>query len=100
MQDYINAVKNFNKSHTLCDWFKMFSIETWQRIDFSRRRDGLKIFETTITQNLVFQLEFTRQMLSSLGYGNRVFIKESKNEKINGNDLEILLQVGTNYIKL
>lgn len=81
---------------TLCDEMKRLSIETWERIGFARSRSGLKIYETTITQNLLFGL---KKFSEHYGTGC-VQMFEATNEATNGNDMEIFLQVGSNYICL
>jgi hypothetical protein len=51
------AVKNqFTANPNLCDLFKLLSIETWKRIEYSYSRARVKVFETTITQNLIFSI--------------------------------------------
>lgn len=90
----MKATTTFNPN--LCDEMRRLSIETWERIGFARNRFGLKIYETTITQNLLFQL----QKFSELCGSGNVKMYESTNEKTNGNDIEIFLQVGKSYICL
>lgn len=73
---------------TLCDVFRAAALDTWYRIGFSRTRPGLKIHETTITQNLVYELNLLKSVLSGLNFS----IFESTNERANGDDLEILIK--------
>ena len=82
--------------HTLCDEMKNLSIETWERIGFARSRPGLKIYETTITQNLLFELK----KFSERHKITQIDMFEATNEKTNGNDLEIFLRVGSKYLCL
>jgi len=84
------------KKTTLCDEFQRLSVETWDRIGFARSRSGLKIYETTITQNLLFQLK----KFSELYKTTQVQMFEAVNEKTNGNDIEIFLQIDSDYICL
>lgn len=74
-------------------WLNSFSVNTWERIEFVRTRNRLKIFETTVTQNLLFEI-------TKLSEAIRLPIKmyESVSERTNGNDLEILLQTKKGYI--
>lgn len=72
-----------------CDVFRAAALDTWYRIEFSRKRPGLKIHETTVTQNLVYELNLLNwQMYSRLG----ISIFESTDERANGDDLEIKVQ--------
>jgi len=72
----------------LCSLFQAAAHDTWLRIRFSRRVPGLKIHETTITQNLVYELNLLQQRL-----GIRNFrIQESLNEKSNGYDLQVVIR--------
>lgn len=80
---------------SICTELKRLSIDTWNRIGFTRSRKGLKIFETTITQNLLFELKKFSETCPS-----KLYIYEAINEKVNGNDMEIFLQVGSHYICL
>lgn len=80
---------------SICEELKRLSIDTWKRIGFVRTRKGLKIYETTITQNLLFELKKFSELCPT-----NVQIYEATNEKVNGNDIEIFLQVGSHYIYL
>ena len=77
----------------LCKILRDLSQETWQRIQFARSRKGLKIYETTITQNLLFELH--RQ-----GSNNLISIFEAIDEKTNGNDIELYIPYKTGFIFL
>ena len=51
------AVKNrFAATPNLCDLFKLLAIETWKRIEYAYLKPRVKVFETTITQNLIFSI--------------------------------------------
>ena len=82
---------------TLCDEMKRLSVETWERIGFARTRSGLKIYETTITQNLLYSLQKFSEFSKTTA---EVQMFEAINEARNGNDIEIFLQVGKSYIYL
>jgi hypothetical protein len=66
----------------LYSFLQLYSVQTWNKIGFVRRKKGLKISETTITQNLIFDF-WQLAAASKLP----VELYESKNEKANGNDL-------------
>lgn len=85
-----------NKDCSLCDELKRLSHETWERIGFVRTRSGFKIFETTITQNILFSLKKFTENCSQ----HQLQMFEAIDEKTNGNDIEIFLQVGDKYISL
>jgi len=81
---------------TLCDEMRRLSVDTWERIGFARSRVGLKVYETTITQNLLFELKKFSEHYKT-GF---VHMFEATNEKANGNDIEIFVQIGNKYICL
>lgn len=84
-----------HETPTICDVFKAASIDTWERIKFSRTTPGLKISETTITQNIVYELRLLKQRYMHVGYT----LAESKHEDVNGRDmlLRILYPGGRVY---
>ena len=88
---------NTKVTSTLCDEMKRLSVETWERIGFARTRSGLKIYETTITQNLLYSLQKFSELSKTTA---EVQMFEAINEDRNGNDIEIFLQVGKSYIFL
>jgi hypothetical protein len=65
---------------------RYLSVETWQRIERCRRLHNSIISEVTITENLV---DTFRQMDED-GILN-IGIMQSTNERVNGNDLEIVI---------
>lgn len=67
----------------LSKWAADFSISTWNRIRDSNVRKGLKTNETTITQNMIYDL-------FQLNYNN-IIIDEAENEAVNGNDLDLYI---------
>mgnify|MGYP000870104258 CR=1 FL=1 len=69
----------------VCEYLNYFEEETWQRIAFTRKTSLSNIRETTLTENLVFNLFRIGQAQSN------VLIFESENETRNGNDLEIII---------
>lgn len=51
-----------------CVAFMAAALDTWYRIQFSRTRPRLKIHETTITQNLVYELTILKASYSGLNF--------------------------------
>ncbi|GGH72717.1 hypothetical protein HNQ91_003499 [Filimonas zeae] len=77
----------------IISWLRDYSIETWRRIAFTRSNSRGKIFEVTLTQNLVFQLYYqfrSRRLPFELW--------EARDEKSNGNDLEFAIETPRGYI--
>jgi len=72
-----------------CVAFMAAALDTWYRIQFSRTRPRLKIHETTITQNLVYELTILKASYSGLKF--RLF--ESVEEKTQGDDLELKIRM-------
>jgi hypothetical protein len=69
----------------LCDLFQAAARDTWARIRFSRTIPRLKIHETTITQNLVYELSLLKQRFPGLPFT----LYESNDEAAQGDDLEL-----------
>jgi hypothetical protein len=81
------------KKQDLYSWLQLYSVQTWNKIGFVSNRKLLKINETTITQNLVFDF-WQLAAASKLP----VELYESKNEKANGNDLEIVVETSKGFL--
>jgi hypothetical protein len=77
----------------LYSFLQLYSVQTWNKIGFVRKRKGLRLNETTITQNLVFDF-WQLAMASKLP----IEIYESKNEKAHGNDLEIIIETSKGFL--
>lgn len=87
--------QNYNPNKNLaCNLFMAAAIDTWQRIQFTRTRPPLKIFEATITQNIVYELNLLKQRYKL----NSFTIFEAVDEKANGDDLEICVQHSSGLI--
>lgn len=85
--EYTSVKNKFAVNPNLCDLFKLLSIETWKRIEYSFLRQGGRINETTITQNIIFTINaFTDQ------FGLDIDIFEALDEKRNGNDFELIIK--------
>lgn len=80
---------------SVCDWFKYFSFQTWEKLRFAYHHSAVKMHETTITQDLVFTF-WRLAGLKKLP----VMMLESEDEKANGNDLEIIIETNKRYIIL
>jgi len=76
------------KDWDVCKLFKAGAIDTWERIKFTRSINRLKILETTITQNLVYEFKLLQEKYRLRGF--RLY--ESRDEKANGSDLMLWVQ--------
>lgn len=77
------------KVYNLCNLLKSISYDTWRRIEFVRNRKGLKILETTITQNILYSINmFSHLSLTPIP----ITIYEAENEAANGNDIELVIR--------
>lgn len=90
-ESLLNLIKNAD----LKSFFRHFSILTWNKLGFSFYKNRLKIYETTITQDLLFQF-----MLLEKESNLAIELFESNLEETNGNDLEILIETEKGYIML
>jgi len=89
------ALGSLLRDFTLKDWLETFSKDTWARLDFSRSwRKEIKTYETTLTQNLIYQL----WRIARITENPQIRILESRNETANGNDIEIFVQRDSHYI--
>ena len=76
--------------------YKDIATDVWDRMKFASETSS-KISETTLTENLLFMINKYRISAKD----NSIRIYESKDEKANGNDLEIYLEISKNrYILL
>lgn len=85
MSIVIHSLKYLRRDFNICDLFRAASYDTWERIAFSRTRPRMKIQETTITQNLVYEMNLFKWTFGIGGFS----IYESTNEAAHGDDLEI-----------
>ncbi|CAN1578039.1 hypothetical protein MCERE19_04256 [Spirosomataceae bacterium] len=76
---------------TINKYLKLISISVWKRIEFVWKTNNLRISETTITENLLFELW---QKSSNIQF------YEATDEKTNGNDIAIYLETSKGYIYL
>lgn len=92
-----NKIKDFSQAKanysTLSEWGNWFASDTWQRIGFCRQVAHFNLHEVTITQNLLFsfwQLALHSQL--------PVQLYKARDEKTNGNDLEIAIQTDMGFV--
>lgn len=71
--------------------YKDISFETWDRLGFSERV-GSTLSEPTITENLLYEI----QKYKDKHHDRSIHIYEAKNEKTNGNDLEVYMEIAKN----
>ncbi|MCJ8330405.1 MAG: hypothetical protein HRT89_09055 [Lentisphaeria bacterium] len=76
-------------SDLLCQWASDFSAETWGKIKLAHNSKYFKIYETTITQNMIYE-----SIVNDFG---KISIQEAVDESRNGNDLEVFIKVGSKY---
>ena len=77
-----------------CNFFYSYAETTWNRIRFARLIKQ-RISETTLTENLIFDFWYQAKK------GHLpVEIYEAKDEKSNGNDLEIFIETGLGFLLL
>lgn len=86
-------LKQFLTTRSLCDWSRFFSVSVWEKIDFCRSTAKFNIYETTITQDLIYQFWQLAQHKSI-----PIYLYQSRNEKANGNDIEIYRQTSKGYM--
>lgn len=80
----------------LCTELERLSYETWDRIMFARTRRGLRIYETTLTQNILFSLRRFQEKCTDYSLS----LSEAIDETVNGNDIELVVQTSQGYLKL
>lgn len=94
MQEYFRLREQFKISPTLCNFLQLLSCDTWNRIEFVRTRMGLKVFETTLTQNILYTFRLYAEAFPTLA----IKIFEATDEKTNGNDIELIIQTNQGYV--
>jgi hypothetical protein len=94
MNEQIRLYHQFNNSPNLCNLLQLISFEIWQRVKFGRTKVGYKVFETTITQNVIFEIYSYSQYHPNIP----IKVYEAINEPANGNDIELIIQTRNGYI--
>lgn len=92
MNEYLLCMRNCMLAKNFCSWIIDYQKAVWHRIGYSRSIRGMKVYETVITQNLVFDLALKKLP--------GVVIFESMNERKNGSDLLIEICCGSKVKKL
>lgn len=88
MSTSIESVCNeFVKNRDIASFIKMFSVIMWEKISFVRQQKGLKFYEVTATQNLLFQFK-----LLASAFPMQVRMFEAVDEETNGNDIELFIE--------
>lgn len=95
MDEYLSLIMRFNRNPNLCNWFQLCAYDTWRRIEFARNQRGLRIFETTITQNILYEFAIYKLL-----YNLNIDMYESADEEANGNDIEFEYTIGDQVMKL
>jgi hypothetical protein len=100
LSENIKYKQNAIERKSVVDLIKYVSIDIYNRIGFvrnlSRRQEFIRVYEVTLTQNLVYELiKFSKE--NNL---NLVGIYESQNEKMNGSDILLCVKLSRGYIKI
>lgn len=81
-------LKIFQKSHQLKDWLAYFSALTWEAYSYPHKSHSLPTYETETTNLLIKNLF---KAISKYPLPIRIF--KARNEKVNGNDLELVIPI-------
>lgn len=86
----------FQASNTLnlCNFLQSISQETWNRIQFAHSKKNFKTFETTITQNILYNLH----VFSTNNPHIPIKMFEAVDEPLNGNDIEFIIKTSNGYL--
>lgn len=86
---------DFEKSQDIIDWFAYFSNYVWDKLEFANTQDWSisKVDERAFTNNLVTEIAELIK-LDKIPLPIRLF--HSPNERVNGSDLEIVVQINKN----
>lgn len=68
--------------------YKKISIDTWNRLEFANKTNS-KFSETTITENLLYSINQYKVSCAD----SSIQMYEAKDEKTNGNDLEVYIEI-------
>lgn len=91
----LDASRGEDKKLSTCNIFSEIAKETWERFHFAYEKKGFKIYETTITQNILYKIEKIRRYLDV-----NIILREAVDEKTNGNDIEFVITDGTRSLKM
>jgi hypothetical protein len=84
---FTSAKNSFEGNPGLCNLFKFLAVETWKRLEFTYVKPKLKVYETTLTQNIAFAINAYVDVYPQL----LIDVWESDDENANGNDLELVI---------
>lgn len=91
MKEAIDFYAQSWSATNLCAWAEAYSRMVWHRIHYARSTARMRVFETTITQNLIFDLVSKR--FPAIG------VWEAKDETANGDDIEVVIEIhGVAYV--
>ena len=90
-----DAVREAFHGHNAQDILKIISAHVWNRIEYARTRKGFRIYETTITQEL---LHYTILAAKESKFNIKLF--EAESEKTNGNDIECFIETESGFVLL
>jgi hypothetical protein len=88
MQTFTDLFKKLKDNLTLSNFLQLVAFDTWKRVEFGRTRKGFKVYETTITQNILYQFCIFSDLFPEVPI--RMF--EAKNERHDGNDIELIIR--------
>lgn len=96
MLELLRLINQLNVAPNLCNIMQLLAYDTWKRIQFTRTRakKGFKIFETTITQNIIYDLRLLCELFPYLN----IRMYEAIDEKTNGNDIELIVKTREGFI--
>jgi hypothetical protein len=89
----LEYAKKFQINPSIVYWAEISAIKIWRKIIFSRSAADFNMHENTVTQNLIYsfwELAITRVF--------PVQLYQAKNERANGNDIEIAIQTANGYL--
>lgn len=83
----------FKNDQSLSNWTALYSLLTWRKVGWALGSNTGKFHETSITQDLVYSFY-------ELGNGTKLPVElyEAKDEKANGNDLELFIENADGYL--
>lgn len=85
--EYTAVKRRFTSAPTLCELFKLLSFETWKRIEYAYLMPRVKVYETTLTQNIIFTANAYNDE-----HNLHIDIFEALDEETNGNDFELVIK--------
>jgi hypothetical protein len=93
MKKYLDYQKKFQQSYKLIDLLQFISFYSWEELEGYAKFSSSKVGEVRITEVLVSQIIYA---LCQQRVQVPIRLFHAKDEKANGNDLEIVIPVGKN----